>query len=52
MAVTIKAEVINTYARTKQNLAYDKELSGGIFPGSRLPLSERYKHCDFELEPH
>ena len=45
----LKAEVVNTYDRTKQYLAYDKELSGGIFPGSRLPLREQYKHCEFTI---
>ena len=45
----LKAEVVNTSDRTKQYLAYDKELSGGVFPGSRLPLRERYKHCEFTI---
>lgn len=46
-----KAEVLNTYDRTRQYLAYDKELSGGIFSGSDLPYAERYKHCEFEIQP-
>lgn len=47
----LQAEVINTYDRTRQHLAYDKELSGGIFSASGLRPSERYKACDFEIAP-
>lgn len=51
MGMRHKAEVLNTYDRTRQYLAYDKELSGGIFSGSDLPYAERYKHCEFEIQP-
>jgi len=47
----LKAEVMNTYDRTKKYLAYDKELSGGVFALSDLPFDESYKLCDFELAP-
>ena len=46
----LKAEVINTYERTKKYLAYDKELSGGVFSLSNLPFDESYKLCDFEVQ--
>jgi len=50
MAMKLKAEIVNTYDRAQQYLTFDKELSGGIFSGSKLPYAERYKHCNFELE--
>ena len=46
----LKAEVINTYARKKKYLTYDKELSGGVFSLSNLPFDESYKLCNFEIE--
>ena len=50
MGMRHKAEVLNTYDRTRQYLAYDKELSGGVFSGSNLPYAERYKHCKFKIQ--
>ena len=46
----LKAEIINTYDRTKKYLAYDEELIGGIFWLPSLPRDERYKLCDFEIQ--
>jgi len=46
----LKAEVINTYERTKKYLAYDKELSGGVFSLSNLPFDESYKLCNFAIQ--
>jgi hypothetical protein len=46
----LKAEVVNTYDRTRQYLDYDKELSGGVFSGSGLPINQTYKLCDFAVE--
>jgi len=52
MGMKHKAEILNTYDRTRQYLTFDRELSGGIFPGSSLPYAERYKHCGFEIQDH
>ena len=47
---SLKAEILNTLARSRQYLEYDKLLAGNFFSLSRLPLDEHYKLCDFELQ--
>lgn len=48
--LSLRAETLNTYERSKKYLAYDKNLSGKTFSLSRLPLSEHFKLCDFEIQ--
>lgn len=49
-ALSLRAEVLNTYARSRQYFKFDSQLAGKITSASDLPLDEHYKLCDFELQ--